>query len=559
MLSWFDQNPDRYWWLVCCAIAGSLYILLRPLLRPDWKDTKGTDWKWGLVILLVLIAGRWPTWFVTHELNPDESELIAGAITLRHDPVFWRSVNGGTAGPLDFYALFPVGWIHGADDYFSARVTALCLIAAALIFAHQIIALVFGQLVARITGFSTLCFESLTLQYDLLHYSTELVSVGLLAAAFFLAVRRFVANTGWQWNVLGGLLLGAVPFAKIQALPLAGLLALGWIAGELWRPDGRAGDRRNRLAALCAGLGVPLLVCALVLTVTGQWRPAVIAYILQNIAYVNTLSRDFSLVFLLFLRNALFEDSLLVNWLAGGGLWLLLALHLPRSATRLARFVAVAAVVLSLASFVCIMVPRRPFLHYWQLLVVPWTLVLGSTTGLIMEALENQRTAFRCGVLCAALLCTTGGLLYERASYRNPYVSRLALFHSIRQGTVAKELMKYARPGESLGTWGWMTSCYVETGLRQATRNAVTGTEIPDHPYRDYFRRLYLTDLRRSDPPVFVDAVGPGNFYFEDRKFAHDAVFPELAAYIRTHYTQVADLEGSRIYVRNDRLPAPPR
>ena len=70
MLNWFAENPARYWWLVCFAIIWTLFILLRPLLRPDWRDVKRTDWRWGLIILGVLFVGRWPTWFVTRQLNP---------------------------------------------------------------------------------------------------------------------------------------------------------------------------------------------------------------------------------------------------------------------------------------------------------------------------------------------------------------------------------------------------------------------------------------------------------------------------------------------------------
>ncbi len=558
MLSWFSQNPDRHWWLVCFALAGTFFILLRPLLQPDWKDAKGTDWRWGLVILLVLIVGRWPTWFVPRELNPDESQLLAGAITLHLDPVFWHLVKGGSSGPLDFYALLPAGWIHGADDYFSARITALCLIAATLVFAHQIVALVFGRMVARFAAFSTVCFESLTLHAELLQYSTELLPICLLAAAFFLGVRRFVGKTGWQWNFVGGLLLSAMPFGKLHALSLAGLLALGWIAGEIWMGEGRAGDRRNRLVALCGGLSVPLLVCALILTVTGQWRFAMATYLSGNVSYINAVSQNVSVLLLLFLRETIIHNSMVVSWIAGGGLWLMLTLPLMRAGTRQARVIAAFSAVLLFASMVDIMVPRRPFCHYLQFMVVPWTLVLGSTTGLIMAALEGQRAMFRCGVLCATLLCTTGGLLFERAGYRNPFVSG-ELGCSVRQGAVAAELMKYARTGESLAIWGWANDLYVQTGLRKATRAAITPEQIDGGPYSDFLDSAYLSDLRSSDPPVFVDAVGPGSFYYGDRRLAHDAIFPELAAYIRAHYTQVADLHGSRIYVRNDRLPAAPR
>jgi hypothetical protein len=290
------------------------------------------------------------------------------------------------------------------------------------------------------------------------------------------------------------------------------------------------------------------------LTVTGQWRPAVTSYILQNIAYVNDSHVTISIVLLEYCYYAARPDSLLPAWLAGGGLWLLLILPMQRSTIRPARIVAAAAVMLCLVGLFCILVPRRPFLHYWQLLVVPWTLVLGSTTGLVMEALESQRATLRCGVLCATLLCTTGCLLFARAGCPHPYVGRLALYHASRQGPVAKELMKYARSGEALGTWGWMNNYYVETGLRQAVSSACTLAEILEGPNREYFCRRYLANLQRSAPPVFVDAVGPGNFYFQDRRLAHDAIFPQLAAYIRAEYTQVADVQGSRIYVRNDRL-----
>jgi hypothetical protein len=556
MLIWFDENPDRYWWLVCCTIAATLFLLLRPLLRPAWQDRQRTDWGWSLAILVVLMAGRWPTWYITRQFNPDESQLIAGAITLRHDPVFWRSVDGATAGPLDFFALLPAGWIHGADDYFSARLTALGLIAVALIFAHQTIALAFGRLVARVTGFGTLCFESLTLHNDLLHYSTELVPVSLLAVAFFLAVQRFVVKADWRWNAVGGLLLGAIPLTKLQAMPLAVFLGLGWIIGEWWLLKEHAAERRRRLVALCAGASVPLIVCALLLTATGQWRNAMISYFLHNLTYVDAADLPLKGVLAMTWRIAIREDPVFVSWILGGGLWLLLLSPLLRTPARPARLVAAAATAFFLVSLICIAVPRRPFLHYGQFLVVPWTLVLGSITGLVMERLGSRRAPLRCGVLCAAVLCTTGGLLYLRASLPPPWAGRLTQYQTHPQGAVAKELRKYAQAGEALGIWGCMSNYYVEANLRQATREAHSQLEIIDSPHYDYFRQRYLADFRRSAAPVFVDAVGPGNYLFQNRALAHEVIFPELAAYVQDHYTPVAAVHGSRIYVRKDRLIA---
>jgi hypothetical protein len=559
MLQWFDDNFNWYWWLVCAALISTLLVMLRPLLRTDWKDVNRTDWGWGLVILGLLVVGRWPTWFVTREFNTDESELIVGAITLRHDPMFWRSVDGVTAGPLDFYALMPAGWIHGADDYFSVRVTALLLIAVALVFAHQTIALVFGRQVARMTGFAAVCFESLTLHLDLLHYSTELVPISLLAAAIFLCVRRFISNADWRWNAVGGLLLGAMPLAKLQAAPLAALLGLGWVVGELWLRRQHSADWRRRLTALCAGAGVPVLTCATALTLTGQWRHALIPYLLNNLSYVAAAREHFTDVVASISQGTFPDEGLLLCWLAGAGSWLLLTLPLSRATVRSGRLVAAAVVGLCIASLICILVPGRPFVHYLQLLVVPLTLVLGATTGLMVIALESHRSIYQRAFLGAALLCTAGGLIFVRGTFKHPYVGILTMFQTHPRGTVARELRKYAQPGEALGVWGYLNNAYAEAGLRQATRDPHSQSEILETAQRGYYRQRYLADLQHSAPPVFVDAVGPGNIAFEDRKLAHDANFPELAAYIRAHYTQVAEIKGCRIYARNDRLPAAPR
>jgi hypothetical protein len=559
MLQWFDDNPSWYWWLVCAALIASFAVMLRPLVRADWKDVNRTDWRWGWVILGLLVVGRWPTWFVTREFNTDESQLIAGVITLRHDPMFWRSVDGVTAGPLDFYALMPAGWIHGADDYFSVRLTALLLVAAALVFAHQAVALAFGRQVARTTGFAVVCFESLTLHVDILHYSTELVPVTLLAAAVFLCVRRFLEEADWRWNAVGGLMLGAVPLAKLQAVPIAGLLGLGWVAGELWLWRQRSLDWKRRLAALCAGAAAPILACALALFLTGQWQHALIPYFLHNISYVEAAQWHFKEVVATIADSSFPDDGLLLCWLAGAGSWLLLTLPLSRATDRSSRLLAAGAVGLCLTSLVCIFVPGRPFPHYLQLLVVPLILVLGATTGLVVNALENHRSIYRRGLLGAAVLCTTGGLLFVRGTYKHPYVGILTMYQAHPQGTIARELRKYAQPGEALGVWGYLNSAYAEAGLRQATRDTHSASAIVDNPQRPYFRRRYLADLERSAPPVFVDAVGPRNIAFENRALiAHETNFPELGAYIRAHYTQVADEKGCRVYVRNDRLPAAP-
>jgi len=98
-----------------------------------------------------------------------------------------------------------------------------------------------------------------------------------------------------------------------------------------------------------------------------------------------------------------------------------------------------------------------------------------------------------------------------------------------------------------------MCDFYVETGLPQAVRQGVTHLCIMDTPRRESYRAEFLADLRRSQPVVFIDAVGPTADFFRDREREGHEIFPALAAYVRENYVEVMDLEYARVYVRADR------
>lgn len=555
MLSWFDFNPERYWWVACAVTAAILFLLLRPLLKPNWNDVKCPDWWWSPVIVLLLGVGRWPTWFVTRQFNDDESFMIAGAATLRHDPVFWRSVDGGTAGPLDIYALLPVGWLQGIDTFASARITAFILIAVALIFTHQTLALVSGRQVARVATFSAVYLEAFTLSADWLHYSTELVPMALLALAVWAGASRMVSGAVLPWNIVGGFALGAVPFAKLQAAPAALLLGLGWMAGEIWSQRENPKKRHLRVATLCLASFAPLAIAIVLLIAAGGEPDAIRRYVLSNIHYASSvypvapgLTKLESLVGLM--AVAARPGNLVSAWAIGSVIWMAAACCLSRSTSIVERLVGLAALSFFLISLISLSISHRPFLHYCQLMVMPVTLLVGSMTGLVTRGSVNRR----CAILCTALIFSVGMMVHERAGTTFSYFGTLSSLQKYHYGLVASEIMKYAKPGEALGLWGWMSRYYAETGLRQASRTATSLGEIESGPYQEYYRAHYLADFERSSPPVFVDTVGENNFYFKDRRQAHDQNFPALAKIIQTDYTLVADMDSSRIYVRNDRL-----
>lgn len=553
MLPWFDEHPDQCWWLVGTVALAAVGLIVRSWRRDPLADRTRFDWAWALASLALLASARWPTWFFNHEFNQDESGFIAGAMTLRHDPMFWRSIDGDTSGPINFFSLLPFGWLPGGDGYLSARVAALLLIGTALVLVHQTILIVSGQLVARICSFSALCLEAFTWDRSFLHYSSELASMPLLAAAAFLASRRCCARADWRWNFAGGLALGALPFAKIQAAPLGLVLGGLWLAAEIAPDRAPTPTPRHAILALITGALAPLLFCSLALTITRQWPHALIPYFSHTTGYVAAGTRNSDLLIDLWLL-AQVGHSMLPEWLVGSGLALLLGVpFIARISTLRERMLALSAGALAVVALLCVLAPGRPFLHYCQLLVVPWTLLLGVGTGLALAGAASSPWA-RPVMLGLMLVAGSGAMLVTRAGLPVRFLGADARRIAQTPSPIVALVAPYARTGESLCVWGWMNGFYVETGLYQATRSVHSEAILHDHGHQTYYRERYLADLQRTRPPVFVDAVAPGSFLFEQPEFRHENAFPALGAYIREHYTLAAESLGNRIYVRNDRL-----
>ncbi|MEZ4905561.1 MAG: hypothetical protein R2822_29255 [Spirosomataceae bacterium] len=98
----FDDFPVVYFslgYLLAAAIG----------LLACWKPIKYQELLFLLAAFLLVIFMRLPILVFNQEINPDESQMIAHALTLKQFPVYWQSVDGTTIGPLDNYLLvFPL-------------------------------------------------------------------------------------------------------------------------------------------------------------------------------------------------------------------------------------------------------------------------------------------------------------------------------------------------------------------------------------------------------------------------------------------------------------------
>lgn len=545
--TFLDQHPSIY---VAVALLPTVFLVWLASRAPVAAESTSfrTRWLIPLVALATLLAWRWPQLITARELDPDESQFLAAALTLRHDPVFWRSVDGMTSGPLISFVLVPVSLLGASLSYFWARLIGVLAVWVAVTCCYRLVLAHGDRRAASLGLLPAVLFFAVTTDRDFNHYSSELVPVALLAAAAW-ALWQPAAPSRWLL-VIGGLAAGCTPWAKLQSAPIGALIG-GIALVRLWFDV--TVERRERVTRawlLAAAALAPTACVAASIWAAGIGEDFFRSYIAQNLFYVDPdslralrpssryLRRDFAVMG--------YGVAIVTSALVGS-----IALH--RAWTRrtlVTGSLLLPSAALLVISGVCVLLPGRDYLHYTVLLLPGVVLLHGAALGERRApddaTSRDARRSVAIAVLCITLLRVTAplpplwGSLADNAKQPVNELGALVRSLSVHEPTLA--------------VWGWQHDVYVAAGARQGTRSAYTYWEIVDSPQRDYFRQRYLADFVSRRPAVFVDAVGEATDFFSDRAAAGHETFPALAAQVARDYCQVADLRYARVYARRDLL-----
>lgn len=541
-LQWIDQHPSTYWitatFFTLLVIAAAVHAL-RPGARPSGR------WLYPVLLLLLLVSWRWPYLLFAREFNPDESQYIAGALTLRHDPLFWRSVDGMTAGPLVYYALVPWTLFGPHLGFLTARITGLLLIWLALVILYRTLREHYGEGTAR-TGMlpGALLLASVGSE-ELNHYSSELFSLPLTALGFALLTRPklTVAAGSRPWLILG-VVAGLHAWVKLQTGPIGALLVVvgGWLIAT--NPGASTRAKMKCAGWLVGGALLPALVVNLVTWLGGVWTDFYLSYIAQNLFYAGeTQPQPWIPPNVANLRPVLISAGLALATpaLLGGLAWSL--------GRRPSRLLLISTALVG-AAFFCVLFPGRSYLHYTMLLAVP---IIALSTVAVGECCRAPRRRFAAITALVVVLSGASGLLAARLfSPPPPSLGRLMAQLGNTHSEVDAVLAAITKPGEKLAVWGYQNEPFVKTGLIQGTRAAFSYWSIRKTPLIDYHRRTFLADFLRNQPEVFLDTVGPNAFFFRDRATLAHETFPALAEVIARDYVLLVDLGFGRVYARRN-------
>lgn len=562
-----------YWGVPTLFYAGSL-LLAFWLWVSTYQRTNlaglASDSRFGLVCLLLLLLGRLPGILYPESLNPDENQLLAQAITLLHDPVYWQSVDGTTIGPLNSYLLCWPGWLGMPITYATARITGFFLLAGTFAALYAGLRYVVAQPIARRTVILLLCFYTFTRHPDFQHFSSELLAILFLTAMWWQLLRGVqtaMDSTRPALNerpsvtpvLLAGLLAGLVPYAKLQPVPIAAVLALYGLYRLI---------RQGRWTLAWLFVGAGLLPTALLVSGTlmaGVTDRFWLFYIESNLFSYGEYYKDlFPLAQqplwqkVLLLPAAFSAEKAFMLFAIGVGTSLLLLLIRPTWPVPKQLPWGGVALWLAAALF-CYLKPGTYFLHHLQLLLIPmaWLLALSQ------ETLRRQRPLIRfypvqtaLPICLLALVFIGHALRYRQTPDDINGPLRALQIHRLKpENPVVHTLKQYAQPNDQLVVWGWKMSYHVDTQLAQGVSENHSFRSIMPHSLRADYQRKYMEDMERTQPALFVDATGPSSLWMTDTaRFRHER-FQALGQYVRMHYTLVKQLGTERIYLRNDRMP----
>ena len=527
-----------------------------------WAPNRVVRLLWTVMPFLVAIAliayARRSSIYLQAPISIDEAQFLADAIKVSSGRwVPWVDFDTGTVGFVIPYGLVPIVSGFPSDPYFASRILA---IVCAAVWA-------FGSMLAFRTavspGISLVLAAPLVLiaglpgSGDLLTFSSELLPLALAFGGFGVALFASSKQRSLWLTAIGFLMIGLVPFAKLQVAPVALLLGIiaitqGLAFPVVWR------DRRRTLVALAAGLA-PLAAVLLGMIGSPVFRGRVRDAVTFTQSY--TAGGDpWQTTLRFFFRGEAFYDLARLSCVAAvvAGIMVMFVPRIRQHSGR--RSLALVAVIAPIG-LISMSLPGRGFPHYVWVGAVPALCgVLALSAVLLSPMIKfRQRNAVGVGVaIVLVVLVPTAGMV-RGALHVPPLQLTQDVWDSTPWfppsdpptsitglGTPDQLAVKRALetcPGP-IGVWGWDPQILVVTHRPYLGRSSVVPQQ--DIPAQS----AWAGAMVEGRPNCIVDATGPTHFLFScgDGCALQNQTF---AGPVLEGYQRILDLPDYRVYKRS--------
>ena len=592
----FDNLQNLYKLSVIVLFLIFLLLALSPIIMSKFrksviKSLLLSDTIFIFSIIAFILASRWPCFLPPAMWNPDESQMIAGAMKLMKDPVFWRSVDGTTSGPLNYYPLLTSALLGLKLESASARMVGLFLIIISSVCLFYSLRYIYGNVTARLSVIPVVTTVAFMTFYNYVQYTSEQVSIAILSLALLMVCKLYSNSLIFNKKSIFflGFILGLVPFAKLQAVPIA--LSISLITLHiLWVKRHSINQfLGNFYAFLLGSVLFPALTMLYIIVFSLQdvfWR----SYIWQNLYFANAVKESPAFLSRLYgvfgptNTRVLFAMTVIFFLLSLPFLIHRFYSHLvycsyekpPNEIVRFKKgtkkskhgsdtsiFFLYSFIILT-TSIYSVMKPGRLYCweHYNLLMIFPAGFLIGVLVGEFFKVYKYSGinlpkfNLYRVmAIIIVIMIISSTVQLFLHVKGENQYISSRNKFAENHINPVSLTILKYVSQDESMAVWGWAPEMYVDTGIIPATRDIICQWQMFPNPQQQYYIRRFTNDLLKSEARVFIDAtdftfarLGP-SFGVYNRQDLE--VSPDVAIILKKYYILVDDIQGFKIYVKH--------
>ena len=550
-------------------LADGLTLWKISIPRMKWTEhSKRLDAVFLLSGIAFIWIARLPILQFDLALNPDEAQFSANAMRIWAGGMNWDNLDSLSSGPLNSAVL---AWpcLMGLDvTLTTTRMMGTAIISIMLLLFFLGVRRFLNTEIAVLISFPLFVFYASTSTHDFIQYSSECLPMLLISAGIY-GYLRIAGNRPSEKGhlsifLLSAFSLGLVPFAKLQAVPLAFLVGLGLIAIIIFLPCERKQKWKRLSWVSCAALA-PSMMFLLPLLFRGELHHFVNSYILFAKNYVGNplnIEEFFRLVTI----NVFFRD-IFFSYVAVFAISLGLCCFFPDTIDTPKKWAGGLAVLAIPAAWYSIARPGMGFMHYLQLMLPPLALSAGVLYAIGSDAILVRMQSVRLqggmhillclavigAVVPAGILEIDNNLAYQFGDYREGL-----MFKSPR-------LMQWlgTKKSDSILIWGWMPQWYLSTGLTPATReseieNCLGEVQVQNLQLRNYYRERLIEDFNKSRPDFILDAVAPDSYRLIDPDKDSISAFPALSQIINNSFIKVSGNDPQcrcpRLYVRKERF-----
>ena len=561
-------------YITCCLLFFLLFLLsaVKELIVSKTQENLLTtnflvsDYSFLFLASISIFIARLPILVYFSELNVDESLMLTEAITIREKLFFWKYIDPTTHGPFDIYPLILLSF-GGAINYFTIRLTwFICVvgIVASLYFTKKEI---FKQKIARLSIIPVVSFFCFYKYTDFTNYSSEHIPMLFLGVSCYLLAKNYKSTTlNHRHLYLIGLLLGAIPFAKLQAVPIALFFGLSTLFLIVQKQDFSVQKAIRPISlTLLGSLTIPLISLLIIVfsdSFTEFWQ----MYFLDNFGYASS-EKQITILECLMMWIKGYTGLGGASFLTLSGLtFLLLSLFFyKRGVSKKGHFSMLFFLLcLFIISLYCTIAPKRLYPHYLLFLVQPISLLgafLFTEVYLGFKQFQPARYAFKAFIaffMIGAFAIGTGqqlGLINKSALLNNQLFGRLVTtYEQVQNNPTSKIIEKYSTADDPIVVWGYEPKIHVNSQRFSGTPyhfvSSLVGSHLPQESMA-YHQENFIQHFQKNMPKVFIDATGPGNFRFTSKEKYTFKNIPALAKIIKNDYTFLSKSENVAVYIRN--------